>query len=92
MIIKIYQINIDWDTEGHIFRSWDRVKDRFDFSIYELKWTGKVREGISLDGIFEIFNLDRPHDFKGHSMSVSDVVYYKGNYWYCDNIGWRNIG
>ena len=29
---------------------------------------------MSLGRIFEKFNFDRPEDFKGHSLSVSDVV------------------
>ena len=30
--------------------------------------------GTSLDDIFTRFNIDHPKDFKGHSLSVSDVV------------------
>ena len=29
---------------------------------------------MSLDDIFERFNIDRPKDFRGHSLSVSDIV------------------
>lgn len=29
---------------------------------------------MSLDDIFERFNIDRPEDFRGHSLSVSDIV------------------
>ena len=29
---------------------------------------------MSLDDIFERFNIDRPEDFRGHSLSVSDII------------------
>ena len=29
---------------------------------------------MSIEGIFERFNIDHPKDFKGHSLSISDVV------------------
>ena len=35
---------------------------------------GNYRENMSLDDIFERFNIDRPEDFRGHSLSVSDII------------------
>ena len=39
--------------------------------------------------------MDRPDDFKGHSLSMSDIVALiddKGTRWYyCDWIGWKDI-
>ena len=29
---------------------------------------------ISADSVFERFNIDRPKDFRGHSLSGSDIV------------------
>ena len=42
------------------------------------------------------FNIDKPEEFKGRSMSVSDVVEVtndQGNaaFYYCDNIGFKKI-
>lgn len=48
-----------------------------------------------LDGIYEKFNIDRPSDFKGHSVSTSDILALKQDgkvtYSYVDNIGYTNI-
>lgn len=41
---------------------------------YQLVYSGILGAEESLDSIFEKFNLDRPEDFKGHSLSVSDIV------------------
>ena len=44
-----------------------------------------------LEYLFKKFNLDRPNDFVGHSISVSDIVKVDGKYYFCDSIGWKNI-
>lgn len=49
-----------------------------------------VRE-ITLEDIYELFNISRPSDFQGHSLSTSDVVRYKDEFWYCDSIGWKKL-
>lgn len=45
-----------------------------------------------LDSIFTIFNIHRPEDFEGHSMSVSDLVKLEdGRVFYCDSCGWVEV-
>ncbi len=47
---------------------------------YELVYTGELKEfegqtsGEMLEAIYTKFNIDHPEDFRGHSLSVSDVV------------------
>lgn len=41
---------------------------------YELVYTSPLRFTDTLDKIYERFNIDRPEDFTGHSLSVSDVI------------------
>ena len=41
---------------------------------YKLVYVGELLGNTSLDDIFERFNIDRPKDFRGHSLSVSDIV------------------
>ena len=58
--------------------------------------SGKSAELDALEGIFVMFNYPETPlgcgKFTGHSLSVSDIVYYKGKYWYCDIRGWKEIG
>jgi len=55
------------------------------------------KEGVRLDTenvlelVFNIFNQRRPFDFRGHSLSVSDVVEIEGNYYYCDSVGFEKL-
>ena len=41
---------------------------------YELVYTAPLRFTDTLDKIYERFNIDRPEDFTGHSLSVGDVI------------------
>lgn len=49
----------------------------------------------TLDKIFTKFNIDHPADFKGHSLSTSDVVVLNDNGkrtgWYCDSWGFKRV-
>ena len=67
----------------------------FDIADYETVYEGEFDSGddidVILDNIFEIFNIDHPSDFRGHSLSVSDVVVIDGVKYYCDSIGWKNV-
>ena len=49
----------------------------------------------TLDKLFTKFNIDHPADFKGHSLSASDVVVLENNgeraAWYCDSWGFKEI-
>ena len=45
-----------------------------DASKYDFIYRGAMEPGMNLESIFAKFNLDHPKDFRGHSLSVSDVV------------------
>ena len=48
-----------------------------------------------LEELFQMFNLSRPQDFEGHSLSVSDVIALKRNgevsVHYVDSIGFKDL-
>lgn len=79
------------------FRSWANSKEKFNIDDYKKVYAGEIEQENCLERLFEIFNLDHPTDFRGHSLSVSDVIAIKkeGNdyyYWYyCDSFGWEEI-
>ena len=62
---------------------------------YQLVYSGILGEEDSLDSIFEKFNLDRPEDFKGHSLSVSDIVLLhedgRNTAHFVDSFGFREV-
>lgn len=100
-MIRIYQINHKRDKYNIAFMGTGMIEklcglDKIDFSIYDLVYEGNP-EYENLDDIFEMFNLNHPKGYKGHSLSVSDIVEVVGKgdlkdgYWFCDNFGWTKI-
>ena len=66
---------------------------------YELVYTGALtKDGNQiekLEDLYRIFNVEHPHDFSGHSLSVSDIVALKQagvvSYHYVDSIGYKEL-
>ena len=61
-------------------------------SHYNKVYSGTLKSGENLDSIYERFNLYHPDDFRGHSLSVSDVIvlhkdYRVQAYYYVDSFG-----
>jgi hypothetical protein len=44
-----------------------------------------------LESLFAKFNINHPADFKGHSLSVSDIIELNGKYYYCDSISFVQL-
>ena len=59
--------------------------------VYAAPWTPTV----TLDDIFERFNINRPNDFHGHSLSVSDVIVInrtaETKAYYVDSFGFEEL-
>lgn len=96
----IFQINENVENSRYLQYSGLDMMDclglKFDIKNYKDVFTGNIIEGSTnmvhvLDNIFRLFNLNHPKDFKGHSLSVSDVVYIDGHYWFCDSYGWEDV-
>ena len=62
---------------------------------YDLIYAAPLTEKDTLDGIYERFNIQRPADFTGHSLSVSDVVVLNDGStvkaYYVDSIGFAEL-
>lgn len=61
------------------------------FSIDDYEKTYEGDEDITLDGIIVKFNVNRPADFKGRSLSVSDIIIADGIAYYVDGYGFTKI-
>lgn len=62
---------------------------------YDLIYTEPLEEGTSLEDIYTRFNIAHSADFRGHSLSVSDVVVLHQNgeitSHYVDSFGYREV-
>ena len=100
MKYTIFQIpSIRRGTPEDIYRKYcfaplrwiDEVNLKYYASVYsdDINYEKPINE--FLEYLFKKFNLDRPNDFGGHSMSVSDIVKIDGKYYFCDSCGWKTI-
>lgn len=101
MKIAVYQINEDRDFGQKKFRGLYVLKEKFgtdaiDASLYDKVFEGETNDS-STEEIFETFNLNKPDSFRGHSMSVSDVVEVKEadgiepGFYFCDSVGFEKV-
>jgi antirestriction protein ArdC len=73
----IYQLKREDATRDYRFEPYDRLHAAglaVDPAHYEPVYSGPMTPGMTLENIYTRFNIDHPQDFKGHSLSVSDVV------------------
>ena len=94
---EIYQLDLDYGeliVRDFAFRGYEEVeRDNLEIKKdpYKLVYTLEANEELSLDDLFYIFNMQRPEDYRGRSLSVSDVVKNDEGYWYCDSVGWVKL-
>ena len=94
----IYQLARREETMDLRFEPFDRLQatgHTVDRANYELVYTAPLTKDMTLGGIWEKFNIDHPADFKGHSLSVSDIVVLHQNgentAHYVDSIGFQQV-
>ena len=95
---SIYQLKRGDETRDFRFEPYDRLAatgHTAEQTNYDLIYTAELAPGTSLEDIYTRFNIDHPKDFKGHSLSVSDVVVLHQNgqdtAHYVDNSGYRQV-
>ena len=95
---SIYQLKPGGATRDYRFEPLDAIRNN-GHSVkpenYELVYTSPLTEKDSLESIYTRFNIDHPADFKGHSLSVSDIVVLhqdgKDTAHYCDRFGFSQV-
>lgn len=94
----IYQITARDPEHDYRFMNLDFVKRHgmeVNCADYELVYTAPLTENDTLEAIYERFNIQRPADFTGHSLSVSDVVVLNDGgtvkAYYVDSIGFAEL-
>ena len=95
---SIYQIKSGDETRDYRFEPYDRLQATgrsVDRANYDLVYTAPLDGKTTLEDIYRTFNIDHPADFKGHSLSVSDVVVLhqagKDTAHYCDSFGFQQV-
>lgn len=94
----IYQAKVE---TRFTFLNWEIANKHANWSFdpYRSVWNGTEEAADDMDLVnylWEVFNINHPFGFRGHSMSVSDIVMFYENseypvFYYCDSFGWKNI-
>lgn len=94
----IYQINHESKAMEYQFTGMDFVKSQGMEVIagdYQCVYSGILQPSDNLDTLYSVFNQNHPADFRGHSMSVSDVVITNRNgdlrAFYVDSFGFTEL-
>ena len=98
---QIYQLPGGEKYHGVRFEGLDRLKaegvqlNKDDYELVYEGIVGEFRGNATIDGIFTQFNTNHPEDFRGHSLSVSDVIVIslddKDTAYYCDSFGFTEM-
>ena len=93
----IYQLDNSDRSSSLRFMSYDEMTKQGAHptkGMYDLVYTADL-SSKSLDDIFYAFNMERPKDFGGHSLSASDIIALNQNgavsYHYVDRFGFKDV-
>ncbi len=94
----IFQLKSDEKLRDYRFVSADTLKKHslyVDRENYNGVYRGRLKESETLEDIYQRFNIDQPEDFRGHSLSVSDIICIKNNgtttAYYVDKVGFTKV-
>lgn len=101
MVISIYQIK-NLASCKYAFRDYEEAVSYGEFNLndYECVYiyiqpstSANMQKSVEdlLEEVFFKFNVDRPNNFTGHSLSVSDIVDVDGVKYYVDPYGFAKI-
>ena len=98
MRIRIYQIEMSLDEQNVAFRPYTEMQEKYPGDIpanlYRMIYEGIVPTK-EFSVVFYIFNMAHPQDYRGRSLSVSDVIEVveesSSTFYYVDTIGFREV-
>lgn len=98
---QIYQLPSGDEYQCVRFESMDRLKadgvqlNKDDYALVYEGEVGEFRGNATLEALYTQFNIDHPEDFRGHSLSVSDVIVIsvdgKDTAYFCDSFGFTEM-
>ena len=99
-ILQLKSTEENRDRSFESYDSFERHGLQPDINFYDTMYTGPIttqspNTDVICENLFVKFNTDRPENFKGHSLSVSDVIALKlqetVKYYYVDSFGFKEL-
>ena len=97
MNVKVYQMKDGEKYHGLRFRELPDDVNGVDLRDYDLVWDGLTTYPESndiqiLNCLFHKLNVgEKPISYRGHSLSVSDLVALEDRLYCCQSIGWKPV-
>jgi len=99
---EIYQIKSGEEYRDFRFENYEQLTKNnktVDFNNYDKVYESSIsilntdskNVGDKLESIYQKFNTNHPDDFKGHSLSVSDVVVLDKKAYFVDSFGFKPL-
>lgn len=94
--VTIFQINVNNNEQNamRLFSSLSMLKRmgmNFDSSVYKVVYEGTM-DVEDAEDVYTLCNIgQKPNGYKGHSLSVSDIVLMDGKYMFCDSVGFVDV-
>ena len=97
--VTIYQIKMKDDKHNKVFRDYSSTLNEFggvklsDYTkVYSYRHTTNEKSTTAiLDEVYASFNGVHPENYKGRSISVSDIIVLDGIMYYVDKFGFKKI-
>ena len=93
---EIYQLNAG--GRDNMFLNMEELRAMHvtpNIASYDSVYKGTLEPGMTLDSLYTKFNVERPENFKGHSLSVSDVIVVNDEHgktaWFVDSFGFTQL-
>lgn len=95
MNVKVYQLT---DRDDRLFVNYERTVEKYgepNVEAYHLVYEGEMPDDTDPEKLFHIFNVSKPEGYKGHSLSVSDVIAMETEEgtetWFVDSFGFAPL-
>ena len=97
-LFMIYQLKDGDSTRNLRFESLEQIKKDKQLPVienYNLVYSAPMKADTTLESLYTEFNINRPVDFAGHSLSISDIVVLsdkgKNTTYYLDSVDWEKM-
>ena len=92
--VTILQINDNVENAHYkMFTPLERLERlglQFDKNDYKVVFKGTM-DVEDVEDVYMRLQWTKPNGYRGHSLSVSDIVYMDGKYMFCDSFGFVDV-
>ena len=90
--VELFQVKEEYQRDYGFLRYDTLMKyGGLDVDRYETTYSCERPDDYDVEKAFVEFNIERPIDFTGYSMSVGDIIKIGDEIQYCDSFGFKRL-